>query len=108
MTYRQASLYMEESYVLLGQLEFVNCVVYNKWEVDDLNVHVPTEDKNDDSWDSFYEELKCVFEHFKYHMGDFSAKVWRGGIFNVKMGKTDWKLGKAIYVALVVKMGLAL
>jgi len=30
MTYRQASLYMKESYVQLGQLEFVNCVVYNK------------------------------------------------------------------------------
>jgi len=36
---------------------------------------VPTEDKNDDLWDSFYKELKCVFEQFKYHMGDFSAKV---------------------------------
>lgn len=74
MTYRQASLYMKESYVQLGQLEFVNCVVYNKLEVD-LIVHVTTEDKNDGSWDSFYEELKCVFGQFKYHMGDFSAEV---------------------------------
>jgi hypothetical protein len=57
MTCKQTSLYLKESYVQLGQLEFVNCVVYNKWEVDDLNVHVLTEDKNDDSWDSFYEEL---------------------------------------------------
>lgn len=68
-------------------LEFVNCVVYNKWEVDDLNIHVPTEDKNHDSWDSFYEELKCVFEQSKNHMGDFSAKVWRGDIFNLKIGR---------------------
>ena len=108
MTCKQTSLYLKESYVQLGQLEFVNCVVDNKWEVDDLNVHVLTEDKNDDSWDSFYEELKCVFEQFKNLMGDFGAKVWRGDIFNLKMGKTDWKLGKAIYVTLAVKMGLAL
>jgi hypothetical protein len=48
-----------------------------------------------------------VFEQFKNHMGDFSAKIWRGDIFNLKIGKIDWKLGKAIYVALAVKMGLA-
>jgi hypothetical protein len=36
---------------------------------------VPTEDKNDDLWDSFYEKLKRMFEQFKNHMGDFSAKV---------------------------------
>jgi hypothetical protein len=102
MTYRQTSLYMKESYAQLEQLEFVNCVLYSNWEIDDLNVHVPTEDKNDDLWDSFYEELKCMFEQFKYHVEDFSAKVWRGDIFNLKIGKTDWKLGKAIYVALAV------
>jgi hypothetical protein len=34
-----------------------------------LNVHAPTEDKTDDVKDSFYEELKCVFNKFpKYHM----------------------------------------
>jgi hypothetical protein len=66
---------MKESYVQLGQLEFVNCVAYNKREVDNLNVHAPTEDENDDSWDSFYEEIKCMFEQFKNHMGDLSAKV---------------------------------
>jgi exonuclease III len=34
-----------------------------------LNVHAPTERKNDDSKDSFYQELEQVFEHFpKYHM----------------------------------------
>jgi hypothetical protein len=40
--------------------------------------HALTEEKNDDSNDSFYEELEQVFGHFrKYHMkimlGDFNA-----------------------------------
>jgi endonuclease/exonuclease/phosphatase family metal-dependent hydrolase len=43
-----------------------------------LNAHAPTEEKNGDSKDSFYEELEQVFDHFpKYHMkillGDFNA-----------------------------------
>jgi hypothetical protein len=47
-----------------------------------LNAHSPTEEKGDDSKDSFYEELEQVFEHFsKYHMqillGDFNAKLGR-------------------------------
>jgi hypothetical protein len=34
-----------------------------------LNVHVPTEDKDDDIKDSFYEELEEVFDQFpRYHM----------------------------------------
>jgi hypothetical protein len=33
-----------------------------------LNAHAPTEEKNDDSKNSFYEELEQVFYHFpKYH-----------------------------------------
>jgi hypothetical protein len=41
---------------------------------------------NDDSKDSFYEELEQVFHHFpKYHMkillGDFNAKLGREDIF---------------------------
>jgi hypothetical protein len=47
-----------------------------------LNVHPPTEDKSDDTKDSFYEELECVFNQFpKYHMkillGDFAVEVER-------------------------------
>ena len=47
-----------------------------------LNVHAPSEEKSDDSKDSFYEELEQVFYHLpKYHMklllGDFSAKYFR-------------------------------
>ena len=47
-----------------------------------LNVHAPSEEKCDESKDSFYEESEQVFDHFpKYHMkillGDFNAKVGR-------------------------------
>jgi exonuclease III len=49
-----------------------------------VNVHAPTEEKSDDSKDSFYEELGQVFDHFpKYNMkillGDFNAKWGREG-----------------------------
>jgi hypothetical protein len=51
-----------------------------------LNVHAASEEKNDKSKDSFYEELEQVFHHFpKYHMeiviGDFDAKVGKQNIF---------------------------
>jgi hypothetical protein len=51
-----------------------------------LNVHAPTEEKDDDIKDSFYEELEEVFDQFpRYHMkillGDFNAKVGREDIF---------------------------
>jgi hypothetical protein len=51
-----------------------------------LNVHAPTEDKDDVKKDNFYEELEQVFDQFpRYHMkiliGDFNAKVGREDIF---------------------------
>jgi endonuclease/exonuclease/phosphatase family metal-dependent hydrolase len=56
-----------------------------------LNAHAPTEEKSDDSKDSFYEELEQVFYNFsKYHMkillGDFNAKIGEGGYFQTTIG----------------------
>ena len=47
-----------------------------------LNVQAPSEEKSDDSQDSFYEELEQVFNNFpNYYMkillGDTNAKVGR-------------------------------
>jgi exonuclease III len=52
-----------------------------------LNVHAPTEDKDDDIKDSFYEELQQVFDQFprydmKILLGDLNAKVGREDILN--------------------------
>jgi hypothetical protein len=56
-----------------------------------LNVHAPTEDKNDVIKDSFYKELEEVFDQFpRYHMKillwDFNAKVGREDIFKLAIG----------------------
>jgi hypothetical protein len=60
-----------------------------------LNVHAPTEDKNDDVKVSFYEELERVFDKFpKYHLkillGDFNAKVGRQDIFKPTIGNESF------------------
>jgi hypothetical protein len=52
-----------------------------------LNVHVPTEDKDDDIKDIFYEELEQVFDqvarsYIKILLGDFNAKVETGNILS--------------------------
>jgi len=51
-----------------------------------VNVHAPSEEKSDESKDSFDEELEQVFDHFpKHHMivllGDFNAKVGKREYF---------------------------
>jgi len=56
-----------------------------------VNVHAPSEEKSDESKDSFYEELEQVFHHFpKYHMkmllGDFNANVGRENSFKPAIG----------------------
>ena len=49
-------------------------------------VHAPLEDKNNDSKDSFYEEIERSFDqlpmyHIKILLSDFNAKVGRENIF---------------------------
>jgi hypothetical protein len=49
-------------------------------------MHAPTEDKSDDTKDSFDKDLECRFDQFlKYNMtnllGDFNSKVGRADIF---------------------------
>ena len=51
-------------------------------------MHAPSEEKTDDSNNSFYEELEEVFDHFsKYHMkimlGDLSEKFGLDDIFKL-------------------------
>jgi hypothetical protein len=51
-----------------------------------MNMHAPTEDKDDDIKDSFYEELEQVFDKFpRYHMkillGKLQYKNREGGHF---------------------------
>ena len=68
-----------------------------------LNVHAPSEDKSDDSKDSFYEELEQVFDHFpRYHKilsGDFNEK-WGERIFSNR------QLGMRVYIKIVMIMEL--
>jgi hypothetical protein len=56
-----------------------------------MDVHAPSEEKIDDSKDSFCEKLVQMLYHFsKYHMkillGDFNAKVGRENIFIPTIG----------------------
>ena len=56
-----------------------------------LNVHAPSEEKSDDSKESFHEELEQVFDHFpKYHrkilLRDFNAKLGSEDIFKPASG----------------------
>jgi hypothetical protein len=55
-----------------------------------LNVHAPTEDKDDDMKDSMNGELEEVFDQFpRYHMMillDFNAKGGRDNIFKPIIG----------------------
>ena len=58
----------------VNRVEFVSDrllhkVLRGRWRNTIVNVHAPSEEKSDESKDSFYEELEQVFDHFpKYHM----------------------------------------
>jgi hypothetical protein len=54
-------------------------------------VHSPTEDKCDDTKDSFYVEIQKIFSQFPKHhtkilFGDFNAKVGKKDIFKPTIG----------------------
>jgi len=56
-------------------------------------VHAPSEEKSDDSNDSFYGELEQVFDHFpNYHMQillvDFNAKEGRENRVYIRLAMT--------------------
>ena len=68
-------------------------------------MHASSEEKSDDSKDSFQKELEHVFDHLpKYHMkillGDFNAKVERERIFS------NQQLGMRAYIRIVMIMVL--
>jgi hypothetical protein len=59
-----------------------------------MNVHVPTEDEDDDIKDGLYKELKRVFDQLhRYHMkillGDFNAEVGKEDIFKLMIGNEN-------------------
>jgi hypothetical protein len=59
-----------------------------------LNVHAPTEDRNDDVNNSFYEELERIFDKFpKYYMkillGDLRAKAGKENLFKPTSGNEN-------------------
>ena len=76
----------------VNRVEFVSdrlsyIVLRGRWRnIIVVNVRAPSEEKSDESKDSFYEGLEQVFDHFpKYRMkillGDYNAKVGRENIF---------------------------
>jgi hypothetical protein len=67
-------------------------------------VHAPSEEKSDDSKESFYEGLEQVFDRFpKYHtkilLGDFNAKVGKENMFKST-------IENGVYIKLVTIMVL--
>jgi exonuclease III len=78
-------------WVCQGNFRWACAVSYNencvRCNIIVLNVYAPSEEKNNDSKDSFYEELEQVFFFFfpkcdmKILLGNFNAKLERGDIF---------------------------
>ena len=68
-----------------------------------LNVHAPSEEKSNDSKDSFYDKLKRVFYHFSKHhikilLGKFNAKLGTENIFRLRTGNKSLHGNKGVGV----------
>jgi hypothetical protein len=67
-------------------------VLRGRWcNITVLNLHTPSEEKSDDTKDSFYEELERLFDHFpKYHvkllLTDSNTKLETEDIFRQTIG----------------------
>ena len=79
------------------RVEFVSdrlsyIVLRGRWHnIIPVNVHAPSEEKSEESKDSFYAELEQVFYHFPKHhtkiLLDFNAEVGRESIFKPTIGQ---------------------
>ena len=69
-----------------------------------LNVHAPSEEKSNDSKDSFYDKLEWgVFYHFSKHhikilLGKFDAKLGTENIFRLRTGNKSLHGDKGVGV----------
>jgi hypothetical protein len=78
--------------VEFGSDRMLYITLKGQWcDITAVNMHAPTEDKDDEINESFYEELEQVFDQFpRYHvkilLGDFNAKVGREDIFQAIIG----------------------
>jgi hypothetical protein len=78
------------------RVEFVSdrtsyIIVKDRWRDIIINVHAPTEDKDDVIKDISYKEIEKVLDQFPRHhmkilLGDFNAKLGREGIFKPIIG----------------------
>ena len=81
----------------MKRVEFVSdmlsyIVLRGRWRNMVVYVHAPSEEKSDESKDSFYEELEELFDQFpKYHikmlLGYCNAKVGRENSFKPTIGQ---------------------
>jgi len=83
-------LYLSGKTSVVTEVEFVSDIMFiisDRWCDIILNMHVPTDDKSNDTKNNFNEELELVLDQYpvyciKILLGHFRVKVGREGIFN--------------------------